>query len=81
MKQNNETFHPVGSAIFSLHRLEPPMLSRLELKLKKLPGIADVNLNYAADVVQVKFDPAKVTSEDIRTVVRKMGKGPQAIKS
>jgi allophanate hydrolase subunit 1 len=73
MKQDSEEFRPVGNAIFSLHTFESPTWSRLELELKKVPGIADVNLNYAADVVQVKFDPAKVTSEDIRTIMKKLG--------
>jgi copper chaperone CopZ len=73
MKQKSEGFHPVGNAIFSLYTLEPSTCSRLERALSGVPGIAEVNLNYAADIVQVKFDPTRVTSEDIRTIVKKLG--------
>ena len=73
MKQKSEGFQPVGNAMFSLYTLEPSTCSRLERTLNQVPGIAEVNLNYAADIVQVKFDPTKVTSEDIRTIVKKLG--------
>jgi copper chaperone CopZ len=73
MKQASEGFHPVGNAVFSLHALETPTWSRLDRELKKVPGIADVNLNYAAHVVLVEFDPTTVTSENIRTIVKKLG--------
>jgi copper chaperone CopZ len=76
MKQDSEAFHPVGNAIFSLHTLEPPLWSRLERKLKKVPGITDVNLNYAVDAVQVRFDPTKVTGKDIEVIVKKFGNAP-----
>jgi copper chaperone CopZ len=49
------------------------ILSGLEGKLKKVPGIAEVTVNYAADIVQVRFDPKKVTSDDIRTFMKKLG--------
>ena len=45
----------------------------LERKLKKVPGIAEVEINYAANIVQVQFDPRKVTGDDIRAVMRKLG--------
>jgi copper chaperone CopZ len=73
MKQNAGGLHPVGNAIFSLYTLGCSSCSGLELKLKKVPGIAEVNVNYAADIVQVKFDPSKVTIDDIRTFMKKLG--------
>jgi len=73
MKQKSEGFQPVGNAILSLRTLEPSTCSRLEHMLSKVPGIVEVNLNHAADVVQVKFDPTKVTGEGIRTIMKKLG--------
>jgi copper chaperone CopZ len=73
MKQNSGGLHPVGNAIFSLYTLERSSCSRLERKLKEVPGITKVSVNYAADIVQVKFDPTKVTSDDIRTIMKKIG--------
>jgi hypothetical protein len=29
-------------------------------------------VNYAADIVQVKFDPTEVTSDEIRTIMKKL---------
>jgi copper chaperone CopZ len=72
MKQNGGTLHPIGNAIFSLYKIEPSTCSRLERKLKEAPGIAEVNVNYAADIVQIQFDPTKVTSDDIRTIMKKL---------
>jgi len=73
MKQNVAESDPVGNAIFSLYTLGCSSCSGLERRLKKVPGIAEVNVNYAADSVQVRFDPSKVTSDDIRTFMKKLG--------
>ena len=72
MKQKSEGFRSFGNAIFSLYTLEPSTRSRLEHTMLKVPGVAEVNLNYVADMVQVKFDPTRVTSEDIPTIVKKL---------
>jgi copper chaperone CopZ len=64
----------VANAIFSLYSLGCSSCSGLlESKLKQMPGIAEVNVNYVADMVQIKFDPSKVTSDDIRTFMKKLG--------
>jgi len=73
MRPKTEGFRPFGNAIFSLYTLEPSTCSRLERTMHKVPGVTEVNLNYAADMVQVKFDPTRVTSEDIRIIVKKLG--------
>lgn len=63
-----------SNAIFSLYSLGCSSCSRLlETKLKKVPGISEVNVNYVADMVQVKFNPDKVTSEEIRDFMKKLG--------
>ena len=73
MKQNTVGLEPVGAAIFSLNTLGRLSCSELERKLKQVPGIADVNVNYAVDTIQVKFDPGKVSSEDVRALMKKLG--------
>ena len=73
MKQSAVELQPVGSAIFSLYTLGCPSCSGLERKLKRVPGIAQVNVNYVADIVEVKFDPSKIKSDEIRALVKKLG--------
>jgi Cu+-exporting ATPase len=41
--------------------------------LKKIDGIRDVGINYVTDKVYVNFDPAKVTSDQIRTAIERAG--------
>ena len=69
MKQSVAEVRPVGNAIFSLHTHET---SGVEGKLKRVPGITEVYVNYVADVVEVKFDPGKIKSEDIRAFMKKL---------
>ena len=70
MKQDVGGSAPVGNAIFSLYTLGCSSCSGLERRLKKVPGIAEVTVNYAADIIQIRFDPKKVTSDDIRTFMK-----------
>ena len=49
----------------------PQLVPDLNVQCTKL--VTEVNLNYVADMVQVKFDPTRVTSEDIRIIVKKLG--------
>ena len=69
MKRKDNGAHSVGNAIFSLYKLQHSSYSKLERKLKETPGISEVEVNYAADNVQVKFDPTEVTSDEIRTII------------
>ena len=63
----------VGTAIFSLHNLgSPSCSSQVDSQLGKIPGVAEVNVNYVADTVEVKFNPAKVTAEEIRAFIKKL---------
>jgi len=75
MKQSAVELQPVGNAIFSLYTLGRSSCSGLERKLKKLPGITEVYVDYVADVVEVKFDPSKIKSEEIRSQMKKLGAG------
>jgi len=72
MKQDVRDSGSVGHAILSLYPLESSSCSGLERKLKKVPGIAEVNVNHAADIIEVRFDPKKITSDDIRTFMKKL---------
>ena len=69
MKQNTAELQPFGNAIFSLRTYGS---SNLESKLKTIQGITEVYVNYVADVVEVKFDPSKIRSEDIRDFMKKL---------
>ena len=69
MKQGTAELQPVGNAIFSLHTHGS---SGVESKLKKIHGITEVYVNYVTDVVEVKFDPSKIKSEDIRAFMKKL---------
>ena len=69
MKQGTAELQPFGNAIFSLHTHGS---SNLESKLKTIQGITEVYVNYVADVVEVKFDPSKIKSEDIRDFMKKL---------
>lgn len=63
-----------GNAIFSLFNLGCSSCSGIiERKLKRLPGIRDVVVNYVTDTVFVNYDPTRVTSEEIRTFMKKLG--------
>jgi copper chaperone CopZ len=72
MKRSTAELQPFGNAIFSLYTLGCSS-GLLERKLKKVPGIAEVNVNSVADIVEVKFDPRKIKSDEIRTFVKKLG--------
>lgn len=63
-----------AEAIFSLFTLGCSGCSGIiERKLKKLNGIKDVNVNYITDTVQVNYDPRRVTTEEIRDFLKKLG--------
>jgi copper chaperone CopZ len=63
-----------AKAIFSLYSLGCSSCSRrLETRLRKVPGISEVNVNYIADMVQVRFNPNQVTSDEIRNFMKKLG--------
>lgn len=73
MKRSAE-LQPVGNAILSLYTLGCSSCSGLlERKLKKVPGIADVNVNWVADIVEVKFDTGKIKTDEIRAFMKKLG--------
>ena len=74
MKRSAAELQPVGNAIFSLYTLGCSSCSGLlERKLKKVPGLAEVNVNWVADIVEVKFDPGKIKSDEIRAFMKKLG--------
>jgi copper chaperone CopZ len=62
-----------GRAIFSLHNLgSSSCSSQVDIKLGKIRGVVEVNVNYVADTVEVQFNPAKVTAEEIRAFIKKL---------
>lgn len=69
-----ENKRPRAQAIFSLFNLGCSSCSAIvERKLKKLAGIKNVTVNYVTDTVLVKYDSSQVTTEEIRTFIRKLG--------
>jgi len=73
MKQGAAELQPVGNAIFSLYTLGCSSCSGLDRKLKKVPGIAEAYVNYVADIVEVRFDPSKIKSDEIRAFMKQLG--------
>jgi len=74
MKRGSGDPQVVGNAIFSLYNLGCSSCSgQLESKLKKMAGIAEVNMNHVADIAEIRFDSTKVTSDEIRTFMKKLG--------
>jgi copper chaperone CopZ len=66
--------HKTAEGIFSLFNLGCSGCSAIvERKLKKLSGIKDVTVNYVTDTVQVSYDPMKITTDDIRRFLKKLG--------
>jgi allophanate hydrolase subunit 1 len=76
MRQRSRGQQPAGNAILSLDKLGNSSCFGLEGKLKKVPGISEVEINYAANIVQVQFDPRKVTNDDIRAAMKKFRDEP-----
>src|SRR5688500_204242 len=48
---------------------------RVEKALTKLPGVAEASVNLATEKAKVAFDPASVTTEQLRAAVEKAGYG------
>ncbi len=65
---------PTADAIFSLFTLGCSSCSAIiEGRLKKLSGIKDVTVNYVTDTVRVSYDPAQLTTDDIRGFLKNLG--------
>ena len=63
-----------AEAIFSLFNLGCSSCSRMiEERLRKLHGITNVNVNYVTDTVAVGYDPTRLTTDDIRAFMKKVG--------
>jgi len=45
----------------------------IERKLRNLPGIEGVVVNYVTDTVWVNYDSGHLAAEDIRTFIRRLG--------
>jgi len=65
---------PAGKAIFSLFNLGCCSCAAvIESRLKKLPGMIDVTVNYVTDTVLIIYDPTRLTVDAIRTFMKKLG--------
>ncbi len=47
----------------------------IERNLKKMPGVTEVNVNYATEKASVAFDPARVNEGQMRALVGDLGYG------
>jgi copper chaperone CopZ len=62
-----------AEAIFSLFNLGCSSCSGIiEGRLKELHGITNVNVNYVTDTVVVRYDPKRLTTDDIRAFMKKV---------
>jgi len=63
-----------ATAIFSLYNLGCSSCSSvIKRKLKKVQGIKDIDVNFVTDTVVVDYDPTRVTVEEIRAFMEKLG--------
>lgn len=51
----------------------PSCIAKIEAMLKKTPGIASSEVMFNTSRVKVTFDEAKITSEEIRDKIDKLG--------
>jgi Cu+-exporting ATPase len=62
-----------AEAIFSLFNLGCSSCSGIiEGRLKELHGITNVNVDYVTDTVVVRYDPKRLTTDDIRAFMKKV---------
>ena len=62
-----------AEAIVSLFNLGCSSCSNIiEVRLKKLHGITNVNVNYVNDTVIVNYDPTRLTNETIRAFMKEL---------
>ncbi len=63
-----------AEAVFSLFNLGcsgcPAVIER---RLRKVNGVKKVVVNYVTDTVLVNYDPSQVSTENIRTLMKKVG--------
>jgi copper chaperone CopZ len=63
-----------AKAIFSLFNLGCSACSGIiERRLRKLSGINGVTVDYVTDTVLVDYDPATITTDEIRRFLGKLG--------
>jgi hypothetical protein len=62
-----------AAAIFTLFNLPRSSYSRIEPTLKRLKGVREVSVDYVTNNVLVRFDPAQLTTHDIRGLLQKIG--------
>jgi hypothetical protein len=62
-----------AETIFSLFSLSCSSWFAIEPRLMKLKGVEDVVVDYVTNNVLVRFDPDKLTIQDIRELLTKTG--------
>jgi len=66
--------HERSQARLSISGMDcPTCVVRLEEGLKKLPGVEEARVNFAAENASVSYDPALVSSDDLADAVHSMG--------
>jgi len=60
--------------VFSILNMDCTSCTRaISRTLYKLDGVIDVSFNYITDKIYVEYDPEKVTMDDIKKAVKKIG--------
>jgi mercuric ion binding protein len=55
--------------------------NRIEKALKASDGVMEANLNLASKKIKVKYDPAKLTPDQVRTIISKTGYDADGVKA
>ena len=67
-----QTGKRTADAVFSLFNLNGCSCHTIKLRLKKLKGVREVTVDYVTNNILVRFDPDRLTSNDIREYLRKI---------
>jgi copper chaperone CopZ len=67
-----QTRERTANAVFSLFKLSGCSCHTIKMRLRKLKGVKEVTVDYVTNNVLVRFDPDRLTSNDIREFLRKL---------
>lgn len=66
-----------GAEVKTVFRAEgfscPSCVSKIEKQVGRLPGVSEVDVKFASGRVQVQYDPATISAEQVAQAITKAG--------